>query len=395
MRVLFLSRWFPYPIENGAKIRIYNLLKGLGTQHSVDLVSFYEGEEVGAGTEFLREILGEVKVVRYHPFRPTSLKSLAGFMARQPRSVIDTYHPEFSAQVDELTSKNHYDLVIASEIDMGIYGLKIKDAKKVLEELEVTKILVPYRKEANLLKKLRTGLTWWKLSGYVRRLLKEYDGCTVVSEQEKQALGAISPDMKPAVIPNGVDCAYYRQECESEPDPDTLIFNGSITYAVNFQAVAYFIEHILPLIQAKRPQARLLITGKVTQALIQALPPNEGVVLTGFLEDIRPALFRTWANIVPLTIGGGTRLKILEAMAAGLPVISTTIGAEGLEVEPGKDILLADRPEEFAKAVLQVLGDPALRKQLAQNGRKVVETRYDWGMINQAFHGYLHQVLEA
>lgn len=395
MRVLFLSRWFPYPIENGAKIRIYNLLKGLSAQHTVDLLSFYEGENVEAGVEFLRDALGEVKVVRYRPFKPNSAKSIVGFISRQPRSVIDTYHPEFAARVEELTSKNRYDLVIASEIDMAIYGLKIKGVKKVLEELEVTKILTPYRQETNLLKKLRGGLTWWKLSGYVRGLLKEYDGCTVVSEQEEKALADIYPGKKPAVIPNGVDCAYYRQECDTEPEPDTLIFNGSITYSVNFEAAAYFIHQILPLIQARRPQVRLLITGKVTPALIQVLPKNEGVIFTGFLDDIRPTLFRAWANVVPLTIGGGTRLKILEAMAAGLPVISTSIGAEGLEVEPGRDLLLADRPEAFARAVLEVLGSSALRNQLAQNGRRAVETRYDWGTINQAFHNYLHQVMQA
>ncbi|HMN63293.1 MAG TPA: glycosyltransferase family 4 protein, partial [Anaerolinea sp.] len=299
------------------------------------------------------------------------------------------------AQVEELTSTHHYDLMIASEIDMAIYGLQTSGTKKVLEELEVTKILAAYRQETNLLKKLRGGLTWWKLSGYVRRLLKDYDGCTVVSEQEAQALIGIYPGKKPAVIPNGVDCAYYRQECEVEPEPDTLIFNGSITYSVNFDAAAYFIEQILPLIQTKRPQVRLLITGKVTPALIQALPQNSGVDFTGFLEDIRPTLFRAWANVVPLTIGGGTRLKILEAMAAGLPVISTSIGAEGLEVEPGKNILLADQPEAFAQAVLDVLGDSELRNQLAQNGRKAVETRYDWEQINQGFHGYLHQVMQA
>ena len=200
---------------------------------------------------------------------------------------------------------------------MAIYGLALHGPKKMLEELEVTKILAPYHSETSLIKKFRNGLTWWKLSRYVRKILVEYDGCTVVSGNEQRAVAKILPSKPPVVIPNGVDCSYYRTNHHEVVEPDTIIFNGSITYSVNFQAMDYFIRNILPLIQAHRPQVRLFITGKVNQELIDQLPHNEGVEFTGFLDDIRTTLSQSWLSVVPLTIGGGTRLKILESMAAG------------------------------------------------------------------------------
>ena len=280
-------------------------------------------------------------------------------------------------------------MLIASEIDMAIYGLALPDTKKVIEELEVTKILSPFQKESNLFKKLRNGLTWWKLSQYVRRILDEYDGCTVVSEEERQALIRVYPGKNPKIIPNGVDCAFYRQQNPVELEADSLIFNGSITYSVNFQAMAHFIQNVFPFIQAHRPAVRLYITGKVRPELVKSLPHNDGVIFTGFLDDMRAVLSRCWVNVVPLTIGGGTRLKILEALAAGVPVVSTTIGAEGLDLVSGRDLLLEDRPEDFADAVLKLLQDPKLRQHLVDNGRKAVEARYDWNMINQQLDRYL------
>jgi glycosyltransferase involved in cell wall biosynthesis len=129
--------------------------------------------------------------------------------------------------------------------------------------------------------------------------------------------------------------------------------------------------------------------------LIDQLPRNDGVIFTGFLDDIRPVLSRSWLNVVPLTIGGGTRLKILESLAAGVPVVSTKIGAEGLDLVHGRDLLIADQPVDFADAVLSVLQAPALRARLAESGRMTVETRYDWAAINQKLDRYLTHLVAS
>ncbi len=395
MRILFLSRWFPYPNENGAKIRIYNLLKGLAVRNTVDLVTFYADEDVSAGCAHLLEFIDDIRTIPYKPFHPGSLKSLLGFFADTPRSVVDTYSREMADTVKELSARQDYDVVIASEIDMAIYGLDVHGPKKVFEELEVTKILAPFQDETHLIRKLRNGLTWWKLSRYVKKILDEYDGTTVVSEDERSAAVKINPERAPVVIPNGVDFAYYQLDEAIQPVADSLIYNGSITYEVNYKAVLYFIEEILPLIQAQRPSVRFYITGKVKQELIDRLPRNEGVVFTGFLDDIRTVLAKSWVNVVPLTVGGGTRLKILKSLAAGVPVISTRVGAEGLDLVHGQDILVADRPGEFADAVLSVLQAPALRNRLAENGRKTVESKYDWLTINQRLDTYLNDLVAS
>ncbi|NIV37258.1 MAG: glycosyltransferase [Anaerolineae bacterium] len=176
------------------------------------------------------------------------------------------------------------------------------------------------------------------------------------------------------------------------PEADALVYSGALTYSVNFDAVDFFLREVFPLIQAKRPTVKLSVTGKLEGVPIDRLPANDGLVLTGYLDDVRPTVARSWACVVPLRVGGGTRLKILEALALGTPVVSTSVGAEGLKVTPGVDILIADEPTEFADATLRLLEDPGLRAELAANGRRLVRERYDWDQIGEQLDRFLRQV---
>ncbi len=392
MRILFLSRWFPYPPDNGAKIRIFHLLKGLSDNHRVDLITFYEDETVAACLPELRKFCENVQAIPYQGFRPGRLKAVLGYLSAAPRSILDTHSREFAASVREAMQGNRFDLMIASEFDMLAYALPVRGPKKVLEELEVTKIRAPFQQEARWMKKMRSGMTWMKLASYLSRTLPAFDGCTVVSEQERDAVTSVVPQVNPAVIPNGVDTERIKPDPGVAVEPDTLVYNGAITYPVNFQAVAYFIERIFPLIRAKRPGTHLIVTGKINRALIERLPAHENVIFTGYVDDIRKVLHRCSVNVVPLTVGGGTRLKILESLAAGLPVVSTSIGAEGLKLVNGRDLLLADQPEEFAQSVLRILEDGDFRRRLAANGRKTVVEQYDWKLIVAQLEDYIRQV---
>jgi glycosyltransferase involved in cell wall biosynthesis len=180
-----------------------------------------------------------------------------------------------------------------------------------------------------------------------------------------------------AVVPNGVDLAGCAGPWPP-PAPDTLIYPGALSYDANHDAVGYFIGAILPRIRSERPEVRLRVTGRATEAQIASLPRAEGVECTGYLDDVRPAVAGAWAEVVPLRKGGGTRLKVLEALALGTPVISTCKGVEGLALVPGRDVLVADTPADFAAATLRVLGSPALRAELASAGRRAAAA-YDWG----------------
>ena len=390
MKILFLSRWFPHPPDNGAKIRVYYLLKGLSQRHNVDLISFTENPPAAKSFQALREFLHEVIAVPYKPYQPTRTTALAGFFSEKPRSLIDTHNATFAQAVSDAASWQAYDLVIASQIDMALYARLVPTARKLLEELEITKILASYDGETHPLRRLRHGLTWWKLSRFVDQLLESYDGCTVVSELEREAVLRCSPHAdRIAVIPNGVDTSYYQVTNESDIEPNNIVFTGSVSYFVNFEALKFFTEQIFPSILAGCPDARLYVTGDTGKAPIDHLNLRDKIIFTGYLPDIRPTMRKACVNIVPLLTGGGTRLKILEGWAAGTPIVSTSRGAEGLNYLAGRDLLIADDPGDFASSVLRLLADPVLRSDLRASGRALVEKAYDW----QPIIGYLDEFI--
>jgi glycosyltransferase involved in cell wall biosynthesis len=204
----------------------------------------------------------------------------------------------------------------------------------------------------------------------------------VVSEQEKQLLSRNVPCQIPVeVIPNCISLSDY-QEVKENPQQGTLIFTGSFRYQPNYDAMIWFLTDVFPLIQTEIPDVKLIITGDHANL---PLPGLSGVTLTGFVKDIRPLVARSTVSIVPIRHGGGTRLKILEAMALHTPVVSTSKGAEGLAVTQGKDILIADSPMEFAKAVCRLIFEPELRDKLVENAHQLIVEKYNWAVVIPKF----------
>jgi glycosyltransferase involved in cell wall biosynthesis len=396
--ILFLSRWFPYPADNGARIRIYNLLKELSAQYEITLVTFCDPDQGGAeALRALQAICAEVYPV------PTPVFSLQGWKATRdlfsplPRWVIASDSQEFR-QILEKLSQRQFAACVASEIDMARYALELPEIPKILEELEVSAITERPGREKGLLRKIRTGLTARKYKRYLSQIVRRFDGVSTVSAVESQAITRAIPGVKaPMVIPNGVDLDYYSG-IEQKPEPDTLIYTGALTYFANLDAMRFFLNEVFPLILKERPDTRLKITGKVPQNLDPQLAldhfRSEQVILTGYLPDIRPAISQSWISVVPLRIGGGTRLKILESLAVGTPVVATAKGVEGLDLVAGTHVLVADRPEDFAASVVRLLGDSELRQWLSQRGKAAVAQGYDWPSIGQKFRDFLASTIQ-
>ena len=210
---------------------------------------------------------------------------------------------------------------------------------------------------------------------------------------EQALVRAVAPHMaRIAVVPNGTD--LERNPFGSDPpEPDSLIYSGALSFQSNFDAVDFFLREIFLLVQAQRPGTRLRITGGIDGVPTQQLPQHPGVTFTGYVDDIRPLIAGSMVNIVPLRSGGGTRLKILELLALGTPVVATPKGAEGLDLIPGRDLLIAEQPAEFAQAVLSLLANPELRETLRHNGRKTVEARYDFARIGESFCAFAESVV--
>jgi glycosyltransferase involved in cell wall biosynthesis len=391
VNVLFLSWWFPYPPDNGSRMRIYNLLRQLSRNHAITLFTFSDDPETDSvHLPVLREFCADVQVVRRIPFTPGRWQALLGFRSLWPRFFVESYSQDMANLVAQRADA--HDIVIASQVWMSRYALAASGRPRILEELEVAHFYGVRAWKQGLFWQLRCRPIWWKFRRLIRRLARQFDAITLVSDQEARLLEEIAPvHNRLMVVPNAVDLLLYHGDF-GRPAPDTLIFPGALTFDANYDAMAYFLGEIYPRVKAHRPQTVLRITGKTDGVDLSALPAGDGVIFTGYLDDIRPTVAQSWACVVPLKVGGGTRLKILEAMALRTPVVATSKGAEGLDVTPGEDILIADEPRAFADAVLRLLTDQALRAGLAANGRRLVETRYSWEMCAQELERLLHQM---
>jgi glycosyltransferase involved in cell wall biosynthesis len=394
MHILFISRWFPCPPDNGSKIRVFNLLKQLSKSHKITLLSFAQEPVSKESLLEMESYCHSVHIVSYKEFKPNHLKALLGIFSSRPRSIVDTYSLEMQTLVKNVSAHNYFDVVVASQVDCAPYALLLEQTPRVFEEIELAVIHERFVRQRSHISRARHGLTWWKQSRFLSRLLRDFEGATVVSERERDLVIRIMPEYERlAVVPNGVDLEANTGEFGA-PQPDTLIYSGALTYDANLDAMEFFLRYIFPLVETQHPSVSLRITGRHDGVPVERLPLGQGVELTGYLDDVRPAVAQSWACVVPLCMGGGTRLKILEAMALGTPVVSTSKGAEGLEVTPGEDILIADKPAEFADAVLRLLSDETLRAKLSTNGRKLVRERYGWDQIGRKLEHFLHQVVQ-
>ena len=382
VRVLFISRWFPFPPSNGSKLRVLGLLRGLAQTHEVTLLSFADQTKSEPTAPERLSLCREVKIVPWREFNPSGLKAGLGFLSPTPRSIVDTYSPLMERTIKETLASQRFDVVVASELGSAVYARCFGNVPSVFEEVEVAPLYERYTASQSVSERVRHGLTWAKHRRYLKSLLPAFASCTVVSERERRLLEGIAPGYHSVhVIPNCVDLPSY-QGSYGEPAPGSIVFSGSFRYAPNYQAMIWYLEQVHPRVRSACPQAHLAVTGDHAGL---PLPTSEGVSLTGFVDDVRPYVARSCVSVVPIREGGGTRLKAIEAMALGTPVVATSKGVEGLEVRDGEHLLIADTPEAFSRAVIRLLGDVDLRRRLASGGRELVRCRYDWAVVIPRF----------
>ncbi len=387
MKILFLSTWYPCPPDNGSKLRVYHLLRTLAERHQVTLLSFAfataRPEEAGP----LGEWGIEVQAVPINPFEANRAGALRTFLS--PRPMASRPIPAMRDLVARTLRAEAYDVVIASTEMMAEYALMAPgDTPKILEEHNAMTRWARERYEgtSGAVQRARCWVSWQKGRWYERRSFPRFDLVTLVSQQDRQAtlevIGAGGPRVE--VVPNGVDCAHNRPGL-AQPRPASLVFNGSLTYSANYDAMRWFLAEVYPRIRAQVPGVSLTITGSAQDVDLAGLALDDTVHLTGFVEDVRIPVAQASVAVAPIRQGGGTRLKILEALALGTPVIATAKGAEGLDAMDGRHLMIADTPGLFAERTVQLLQDRALRDRLTANGRVWVEEHYDWRAIGQPF----------
>ena len=382
MKILFLSCWLPYPTNNGSKLRIYNLLKGLAPDHQVTLLTFADESEIATRYPELETICQAIKVMPSRSFDPASWRARLGLFSLAPRSVVDTFSAEMRANIEQEVATGRYDLIIASQWLMASYQKYFDGVPAIFEEVEVGLYHQQYIQARALSERFRYGLSWFKHRHYIAGLLHRFQACTVVSQQEQQLLAGIAPAARRVeIVPNCVNLVDYVEQI-GEPIYNKLVFTGSFRYHANYEAMVWFVDKVFPLVRAQLPDVQLVITG---DHVGKQLPKMDNVTLAGHVADIQEMIRSAWISLVPLLEGGGTRLKILEAMALRTAVVATTKGAEGLNVLHGEDILIADDPVEFADAVVRLLREPELRHHLTENAYRLVASRYDWPIVMPDF----------
>jgi glycosyltransferase involved in cell wall biosynthesis len=392
--LLFLSWWWPYPASNGSKLRVYNLLRHLSRTYKVTLLSFAEMEEATPEeVDHMRAFCPEIEIIPKPHFHPNTLKATLGYFSPWPRSLIDVYSPIMAAHVRALLRQMPPDVIVASELQTMRYLELAPNVPSIFEEVESTVFHDTVKAAKGRLGRFRAQLTVTKFDGALKRQLTRGVALTVVSEAEQAHIRRIAPPgAEIVVVPNGVDITTNRPNSSIQPQPHSLIYTGAVTYSANLDAVQYCVREVLPLIRARAPQTQFTITGSTGRVNVDDLKRQPGVIFSGYLPSVAGAVQASWAMIVPLRVGGGTRLKILEAMALGTPVISTSKGAEGLNVRHGENILIADTPQALADATTQLFADAALRTRLAQGGRALVERDYDWGIITARLSALIERI---
>jgi polysaccharide biosynthesis protein PslH len=397
MKLLFITPYLPGPPIFGGQRRIHGLMTNLAPAHELSLIALTDGGADQSAAELeAKQYCQHVVCVPQHYHRLDG----ANKRITQLRSMLSQHswerriykRPAMQQAIDQHLATRTYDAIICEFVFMTNYQLRrARDRTQlVLDEHNIEYDLL--RRSAvntRFERRLFHAVNWRKLKREEVRAWRRFDGCTVTSGRDQAIVNAECPQTPTALVPNGVDISLFSPRDLPE-QPQTLLFFGAINYYPNTDAAVSFAEQVLPQLKRHYPQLRLRIVGPGEGALKRRFGSDVEVV--GFVDDLQAEIARASVVIAPLRIAGGTRLKILEAMAMGKPVVATRVGAEGLDVKHDHDILVADSPAEQAREISRLLDDAGLRARLGRNARATAVTNYSWASCAKKFANFLDEL---
>jgi glycosyltransferase involved in cell wall biosynthesis len=406
LKILYVSHMPASPPRFGAQARVHGLMTRLARRHDLTAVMLVDDEfDAEECRQAMQAYCREVVLVPNPYGRDGSVKRL-----QQLRSLASTRSferlrvtvPVLQRALDQILCVRRFDVVNLEFSFLGYCDLRQAPPGEKLPALVVDSHNIDYdlarqyaRESSSLVRRLYASANWRKLRREELATYREADGVYLCSAADERRLLDEVPAARTTVIPNAADVEHYQpRPTDPPPDGRTVVFFGLLSYVPNIDGVIHFVRDIWPRIAETHPDAHCKIIGSRPPPSLLALA-GPRIELTGFVSDLRPHLAAAAAVVVPLRLGGGTRLKIVEAMAMGKAIVSTTLGAEGIEAVRGRDLLVADEPAAFAEAVNRLLTDPRLAARIGQSGRRLAVERYSWSGAAWALEGFYRRILDA
>ena len=396
MRILWVKAGKLLPVDTGGKIRSYNILRNLARNQEVTLLSYYGGaQDSWYENEIQRELPG-THVVHTADVDGGSLSQSIDYLRRffqsAPFAVSKFTDPKVRRRVTSWLTENRFNVAVCDFLSASLNFPEALATPTVLFQHNVESVLWQRMAatEANPIKRAAYRIEAGKMTRFECRALRKFGHVIAVSEEDRQQMLAMAPECEINVVPTGVDTAKYTVAPPAEANPPRIVFSGSMDWEPNVDAATYFCRDIFPKVRNQFPDALFQIVGRNPHPQVQQLA-SDSVQVTGSVPSVTEYLRDATLIVVPLRIGGGTRLKIFEAMAMGRAVIATPIGAEGLDVQSGRDLILEDDPTAFANAIVLLLRDSELRRRYEQAAAKLA-ARYDWSYVTELFATVLQQV---
>ena len=398
MRILWVKMGGLWPSTTGGRVRSLRTISELSRRHQVTVLTTHGLDDDPEG---LARCLSQCHRVISLPYAVPKRGSAAfpaavmrSWLSRYPVDLWKWHVPEVREQVSALLDSGNIDLCVADFLFAAMNVPMGETTPVVLFEHNVEYQI--WQRLAGLERRpwLRAlfELEWRKLRAREAEACRQADLTIAVSEDDRRRLEQIAPGIRAASIPTGVDVEYFTPDPSAER-PRHLVFSGSMDWHPNEDAVLHFVDSTLPRIRAEIPDTTFTIVGRNPSARVRELAERDGVTVTGTVDDVRPHIAAGAVYVVPLRAGGGTRLKIFEALAMARPVVSTTVGAEGLGIGPGRHYVAADDPGAFADAVVSLLRDPERRRAIGDAGRSLVETCYAWPTIARVFEQHCEEAV--
>jgi len=398
MNILWVKMGGLWPSTTGGRVRSLRILSELARRHNVTVITTHGPDDDPAG---LKRELSHCRDVMSFPYLVPKRGSAAfpaalaqSWLSRYPVDLWKWRVPEVRKQVQALIGAGAVDVCVsdflfaAANVPMGGPVPVVLFEHNV--EYQIWQRLCGL--ESNPVKRALFEIEWRKLRAREADACANADLTIAVSDDDARRLADLDPGIRACSIPTGVDTGYFTPNGYQER-PNTLVFSGSMDWHPNEDAILYFSDAILPRIRAAVPDVSLTVVGRNPTARLREVAERAGIVVTGTVDDVRPSVGEGSVYVVPLRAGGGTRIKIFEALAMAKPVVSTTVGAEGLALESGRHFVAADEPNEFAAAVVSLLRDPQRRQAIGQAGRRLVEAHYSWQTVAKAFEERCEEVV--